>query len=137
MSCAFNLPIIVDFEQDARIITQYKEWLRNLLLSFECLAKTEIQQKAYTFYVHLLDVSTITRDSIFVRLDGAILKWFHLKGELLFKKDTTAVKKTHQNRYQLEITTKFGTIFHRFSSIRECRQSTGLDCRKQLRRILY
>ncbi len=137
MACAFNPPIIINFETESDVKEFYRDWLRNLLMSFEILNKEELQRKSYEFYSHLLTISTIYRDPLWIKLDKKILEYFHIKGELLFKVDTQVVKKTHQDRYTLKINTKYGNISHRFSSIRECKETTGLDFRKQLRRILY
>ncbi len=137
MACAFNPIIVVNFGNDESLVDFYRDWLRNLLLHFETLNRDDIQKKAYQFYSHLLQVSTIIRDPLWIRLDQKILDYFHLRGELLFKKSVDVVKKSHENKYVLKIGTRYGDIQHKFSSIRECREVTGLDFRKQLRRILY
>ena len=137
MTCCFTPPIIIEFESCKTTKQIYRDWLTQLLTSFELFSKEELQQKSFEFYKHLLRISTVDRDIIWLKIDSLILKYFHNKGELLFKHDVNTVKKSHQNRYMLEISTKFGYIRQRFSSIRECRQVTGLDFRKQLRRILY
>ena len=137
MSCAFNPPIIVTFDPDFTIIDFYKDWLRDLLLSFESLDRETKKKKSYEFYTHILTHSTIHRDPLWLRIDSKILEYFHQKGELRFKTSIRYVKKTHENKYTLKINTRYGDISHRFSSIRECRETTGLDFRKDLRRILY
>lgn len=137
MTCAFNPPIIINLSDELDVIDFYKDWLRDLLLSFESLDKESLQKKSYEFYTHILTHSTIYRDPLWIRIDSKILEYFHQKGELRFKSDAGYVKKTHQDRYTLKINTRYGDISHRFSSIRECKETTGLDFRKDLRRILY
>ena len=47
------------------------------------------------------------------------------------------VQKTHQNRYEFVCETPHGTLRHKFSSIREFSESSGLRLEKQLRKLLY
>ena len=141
MTCAFSPQIIINFnnspEEEIDTKTYYKNWLRSLLSSFDEMNKEQIQKKSYEFYQHLVNVSTINRDSLWVSLDQMILEYFHYRGQLLFKGTVEPVKKSHKNKYTLNINTKYGCVTHNFSSIRECRETTGLDFRKELRKILY
>lgn len=137
MSSSFHPPIIIHFEADSSVIEIYRDWLYSKLMLFDKLGQEEIQKICYQFYSHVIKISTIYRDPLYIKIDGIILKYFHSRGELLFLKRVCYVKKTHQNRYTLTIETRFGPIRHNFSSIRECQQTTGLDFRKTLRKILY
>tara|TARA_S200002703_G_scaffold116141_1_gene101686 strand:- start:17 stop:442 length:426 start_codon:yes stop_codon:yes gene_type:complete len=141
MTCAFNPQIIINFnnspEEENETKNYYKNWLRSLLTSFDKLNNEQLQKKSYEYYQHLVKVSTIDRDPIWLSLDRKILEYFHYRGELLFKQTVEPVKKSHKNKYTLNINTKYGAVRHNFSSIRECRETTGLDFRKELRKILY
>ena len=59
MTCAFNPPIIINLSDELDVIDFYKDWLRDLLLSFESLDKESLQKKSYEFYTHILTHSTI------------------------------------------------------------------------------
>lgn len=133
--CAFNPPIWLDLSYSVRPI--YRNWLREKLFQFEKLNREELQLLAFQFWKHLVESSHFTRDLIWLILDNAFLEYFHSRNELLFKDRVFNVKKSHQDKYTLSVNTKFGNVTHQFSSIRECRDTTGLELRNHLRKILY
>lgn len=133
--CAFNPPLWVgDIGVEKKI---YREWAMRKMIELEMLNQDEIQAQAFEFWKHLIFCSKYERDPLWVRIDNAFLEYFHMKDELLFKEKVFNVKKSHKDKYTLSVKTRYGCIHENFSSIRECKDTTGLELRNQLRKILY
>lgn len=128
--------IIVSFNDNSDK-EYYKRCLRDLFISFEKLSEKELQHKSFIFYDYLLQTSTIEKEKLYLNIENVILDYFHSRNLLLFKDKVIVVQKTHQNRYEFICETPHGILKHKFSSIREFRESSGLKLEKQLRKILY
>lgn len=135
--CAFGPPVWYDVGNTGDINDKIRQWAMRKMIEMDYLSEGELERKAFEFWQHLIEDSHLQRDVLWVRVDRAFLQYFHSKKQLLFKKDVNIVKKSHQNKYSLSIKTKFGNIEHHFSSIRECKDTTGLELRNHLRKILY
>ena len=128
--------IIVSFNDNSDK-EYYKQHLRELFLKWEQLSEKELEKRSFIFYDYLLQTSTIEKEKLYLNIENVILEYFHSKNLLLFKDKVRVVQKTHQNRYEFVCETPHGTLRHKFSSIREFRESSGLKLEKQLRKILY
>ena len=105
--CAFGPPILFDVGNTGETKDELKKWAFTKMMEMEQLSQSQIERKAYEFFKHLIEDSNLHRDMIWLKIDRAFLEYFHLKNQLLFKKDVNIVKKSHQDKYVLDINTKF------------------------------
>ena len=111
--------------------------MRVFIRHLEDVSSDERNRHAFLFWKwYVLNCNT-PRDSIMERVDTALLHYFHSYNLLTFLSDVCHVPCSHANKYELSVDTRYGPVQRAFSSVREVKSATGLDFRKELRKILY
>ncbi len=137
MACAFRPPCVICFGSYDTEREHYREWVRAQIDAMERGSTDDLHRKAFLFWKWRVLNCNLPRDKLHERVDTALLRYFHHRGVLTFLADVSPVPCSHKNQYKLCVCTRYGVVEREFSSVREVRQATGLDFRKELRKILY
>ena len=137
MVCAFRPPIYVGFGSYEEEKNHYRDWVRRAILQLEGMSIDELDRATFLFWKYYVLNCNMRRDRVLESVDTALLHYFHHRGLLRFLQNVHYVPCSHCNKYELCVRTKYGDVRRSFSSVREVRSATGLDFRKELRKILY